>query len=106
MLPIRGSIEIEAERYLAKDYPPSLDTIGDHLKKKRLDLKLTKVTLAKLLQVNVMTIGSWERGEKAPVPRMYKKIIGFLGYIPKFEGVDENTLMYRLFMYRMRDNSK
>lgn len=56
--------------------------------------------MAKILNVNVMSVSGWEFGYKKPVPKMMKKIIEFLGYIPPL-GIDEKTLGGKLFTYRM-----
>ncbi|GGG25452.1 hypothetical protein GCM10011344_27640 [Dokdonia pacifica] len=80
-------------------YPTSLDTIYDHIKARRIDRGLSKVELAKILDVNPLTIGTWENHHKHLIPRMRKKIINWLGYVPPL-GVDENTLWGRLYIYR------
>ena len=98
MLPI-SKIEFHTSKPIHKDYPSSLKTLADHIKAKRMDLQLSKIDLAKLLQVNSYTIATWENSEKKPVPRMMKKIIEFLGYLPPLE-VDSKTLGGQLYTYR------
>ncbi len=91
-------ITISALKPKPNNYPTSLNTLADHLLAKRLDLRLSKTNMAKIL--NVMSISGWEFGYKKPVPKMMKKIIKFLGYIPPLD-IDKNTLGGRLFTYRM-----
>jgi DNA-binding XRE family transcriptional regulator len=55
--------------------------------------------LAKTLKISALTIGTWANSEKKPVPRMMKKVIKFLGYIPPL-GVDKTSLGGQLYIYR------
>jgi transcriptional regulator with XRE-family HTH domain len=98
MLPI-CKIEIQAFKPVHKDYPSSLTTLADHIKARRMNLKLSKAELANFLQINPMTISLWENSDRKPVPRMVKKIINFLGYVPPL-GVDNLTLAGQLYTYR------
>ncbi|MBV7270076.1 helix-turn-helix domain-containing protein [Winogradskyella luteola] len=75
--------------------------MADAIKAKRLDLKLTKVELAKILEVSPLTISTWENINKQPVPRMMKKIIVWLGYVPHLD-VDMSTLGGQLYIYRCK----
>jgi transcriptional regulator with XRE-family HTH domain len=63
-------------------YPRSLETIGDHIRKRRLDLKLTQKALAERLDVNKDTIRFWENSQAKPSLAKILKIIEFLGYDP------------------------
>ena len=94
-------VEIHTERYKAKGYPKEITNLGEAIKGKRLDMKLTKVELAKLLKVSPLTIGTWENSNKIPVPRLLQRIISWLGYIPPL-GVDKNTLGGQLYTYRCK----
>lgn len=104
MLPI-CPITISTLKPKPNNYPTSLNTLADCLLAKRLDLRLSKTQMAKLLNVNVMSISGWEFGYKKPVPKMMKKVIEFLGYMPPFE-IDKNTLGGKLFRYRMKNGLK
>ena len=77
-------------RSLPRGYPTTLGTLGDHLRKNRLDLGLQQRTVAKRLGVRVETIGRWEKGLARPLPRHYGHILAFLGYDP--EPVGEGVL--------------
>lgn len=63
-------------------YPKELRTVGDHLKKRRLDLGLFQKDVALQLGVNESTILNWENNTCAPAIRMLPRIIDFLGYDP------------------------
>ena len=99
MLPI-CPITISALKPKPNNYPKSLNTLADCILAKRLDLRLSKTDMAKILNVNVMSISGWEHGYKKPVPKMMKKVIEFLGYIPPLD-IDKNTIGGKLFTYRM-----
>jgi len=58
------------------------ETIGDHLKRRRLELHLFQIDLAKLFGVDVMTIGNWEHNTYPPAKRFVERIIEWLGYDP------------------------
>jgi transcriptional regulator with XRE-family HTH domain len=60
--------------------------VGDHIRRKRLDLGLTQRILARQLAVREETIHLWESGRAEPLPRAYVRIVGFLGYDPAAPG--------------------
>ncbi len=64
-----------------KGYPISPVTIGDHLRKKRLDLGLTQEAAGKLLGVTESTVWNWEHGTP-PKLKHHFKITQFMGYSP------------------------
>lgn len=69
-------------------YPHDPQTLGEHLKKRRMDLRLYQTEVATLLRVDAETIGNWEDGSTYPRIRSYPAIIAFLGFSP-FEGETE-----------------
>lgn len=66
-----------------QQYPKSLTTWGDHIRKRRLDLKLTKVQAAALIGTNVDSLWHWEFNQATPHVRFRPAIIKFLGYCPE-----------------------
>jgi predicted transcriptional regulator len=66
-------------------YPLKLETIGDHLRTKRLDLGLSQKDLEGTLEACQKTILLWEKSIVKPHPEAVAKIIGFFGYclVPK-----------------------
>jgi transcriptional regulator with XRE-family HTH domain len=64
------------------DYPKELQTIGDHLRKRRLDLGMLQRQVAECLGVDAMSISYWETNKYQPSLRVIPRIIRFLGYLP------------------------
>ena len=60
-----------------KGYPASPVTIGEHLRKKRLDLGLTQAQVAEITGVTESTVWNWEHGTP-PNSRHRLKITKFL----------------------------
>jgi transcriptional regulator with XRE-family HTH domain len=80
-----------------RDYPKSLKTIGDHIRKRRLDLGLLQREVAARIGVDQTTIYNWEGNATTPILRYYKPIEQFLGYNPFPRG---RTLAERLVQHR------
>ena len=57
-------------------------TLGDHIRKRRLDLGLSQVELAAELGVSRTSVLSWETDQAQPKIRYTPQIIAFLGYDP------------------------
>jgi transcriptional regulator with XRE-family HTH domain len=56
-------------------------TIGQHVRKRRLDLGLTQAEVSGIIGVTESTVYNWEHGVEPELIHM-PKIISFLGYIP------------------------
>ena len=54
--------------------------MGDHLRKRRLDLGLLQREVAEQIGVDAMTICNWEKQRTVPEIRCMPRIIEFLGY--------------------------
>ena len=63
-------------------YPAELITLGDHLRKTRLDRGLSQPKVARILKVNTDTVTNWELNRTEPAAKYAKLIIAFLGYFP------------------------
>lgn len=63
-------------------YPKSLITIGDHLRKCRMDLSLFQCDVAEIIGVSEDCVTYWENGRSTPQIQHIPKIIQFLGYNP------------------------
>jgi transcriptional regulator with XRE-family HTH domain len=61
-------------------YPAELKTIGDHLRKRRLDLGLLQREVARQIGVTKCTVQYWETNRVAPALRFRPRITSFLGY--------------------------
>ncbi|MEW6419996.1 MAG: helix-turn-helix transcriptional regulator [Nitrospirota bacterium] len=64
-----------------KGYPLDPKTIGEYIRKRRLDLWLLQIEVAKMIGVTESTVWNWEHGTE-PELRHMPKIIEFLGYVP------------------------
>ena len=73
---------LKARKPLPATYPHTLDTLGDHLRKRRLDLGLRQTDVAEQLKVDETTIANWELNRMAPALAFIPKIIRVLGYPP------------------------
>lgn len=68
--------------FIPKPYDFEPKTIGEHILKRRLFLKLSQPQLAKLLGVSPETILNWELNYRQPSINHMGKLIKFLGYDP------------------------
>jgi transcriptional regulator with XRE-family HTH domain len=59
-------------------YPKELRTLGDHLRKRRLDLGLLQRQVAEQLGVDKTTVYNWESHRTAPPPVYEHRIAAFL----------------------------
>jgi site-specific DNA recombinase len=78
--------------------PINPETVGDHLRLRRLRLKLLQKQLAERLGVNTATVHNWECNFSEPGFEYMPAIIEFLGYNPL---PPANTLAERLVRGRM-----
>jgi len=62
--------------------PDKPQTIGEHLKQRRIELGLKQTEVASLLGVHRGSIQLWEQGRGDQGVRSFPAIIRFLGYVP------------------------
>ena len=79
-------------------YPYNPETIGDHIRKKRLDLKIFQKDVAKILGVTEDCITLWEKNHSEPQIQYYPAITKFLGYFSWV--IPETGLGGRIKRYR------
>jgi len=72
-------------------------SVGDHIRKKRLQLGLIQKQAAERLGVNVWTVLNWEKGRTEPPVAAMPAIVKFLDYNPF---PPPKTLAERLFVKR------
>lgn len=77
-------------------YPEELITLGDHLRKKRLDRNKSQPQVAYELKVDVESILAWEHNKNTPTPKYASRVIKFIGYFP-FDCSNES--LKRLVLY-------
>ena len=80
-LPFTG-LRFRAPKPLDPAYPRELKTIGDQLRKRRMDLGLFQREVAEQIGVSKDTYRFWECNATVPLPRQWPGIIRFLGYQP------------------------
>lgn len=64
-----------------KGYPKNPVTIGEHIRKRRMDLCLLQREVAEKIGASKCSVYYWEHGVE-PELRFMPKIIEFLGYVP------------------------
>jgi transcriptional regulator with XRE-family HTH domain len=67
-------------------YPKQLITLGDHIRKRRLDLGMHQKDVAARVNATTSTVTNWEKGRTSPRLYFLPRVFKFLGYIP-----DTNT---------------
>ena len=65
MLPFCQAV-LKARRPLPRGYPAEPRTLGEAIRKRRLDLGLSQVAMARQLGVDPWTLLNWEKGRTQP----------------------------------------
>ncbi|MBI1805107.1 MAG: helix-turn-helix transcriptional regulator [Ignavibacteriae bacterium] len=81
-------------------YPEDLKTLGDHIRKRRLDLGMHQKDVAKLINTTTSTITNWEKNRTSPRLRLLPSVFGFLGYNPLQS--NPNSLGEKIKQYRIQ----
>jgi len=73
------------------------ETLGDHLRARRLKLGLLQKTTGQHIGVSEETILHWEKNQTEPIIKHYPKIMEFLGYCPwhRTHSYGERFALYR-----------
>lgn len=79
-------------------YPRDPQTIGEHIRKRRLELRLLQGEVAKQLGVSTASITLWEKSENIPQITYFPRIAKFLGY--SLWQFDTSTLIGKILDYR------
>lgn len=90
-------LTIRASKPKPDGYPNEPKTLGEHLKKRRLDLGLIQRDVAKRVEVDKTSVWNWETDRNVPELRFMPAILAFLGYDPR---PGEHTLGKRLVRFR------
>jgi len=90
-------ISLTASKPKSSEYPKELKTVGDHLRARRLDLKLLQKDVGQRIGGSVSDVWNWENNRAIPVVKFMPAIIAFLGYnpMPKPEGIPAQLVWYR-----------
>lgn len=73
---------IKGLRPLPPAYPEDPQSLGEHLKRRRMDLGLTAKQVAARLGATKYAVWDWEWGRRDPRARYLPAIVDFLGYAP------------------------
>ncbi|MHB1456746.1 MAG: helix-turn-helix domain-containing protein [Armatimonadota bacterium] len=93
-------INLTAQKPVSAAYPLELKTIGDHLRKHRLDLELFQRDVAERLGADTTSVYNWENNIKSPAIRFIPRIIRFLGHSPYEIMSTTATLGEKIVSYR------
>lgn len=75
--------------------------MGDHIRNRRLDLKLLQKQVAAVIGVTTASINNWELSHKGPNIIYIPKIIEFLGFVPcQWRDKTDETLGERIITSR------
>jgi len=78
-------------------YPKTINTLGDHVRRKRLDMGITQMKASEMMGVSYGSLREWERNKYQPWGCSLLKVYAFLGYCP-WRPVD--TLPKKLTLWR------
>jgi transcriptional regulator with XRE-family HTH domain len=90
--------DITDSKPLSSAYPKNIESVGDHLRARRIEQELKQSDVSVILQVSEATITNWENNLTKPETRYIPAIIRFLGYNPNT--ADTNSLGGRIKYYR------
>jgi transcriptional regulator with XRE-family HTH domain len=65
-----------------KGYPSSPKTLGEEIRKRRLDLNLRQIDVSKIIGCDEMTVVNWEKGYASPRINHMPMVVEFLGFNP------------------------
>jgi transcriptional regulator with XRE-family HTH domain len=71
--------------------------LGEEIRKRRLDLNLRQIDVAKIIGCDEMTVVNWEKGHAAPRINHMPRVVKFLGFNPFTES---DNLSHRLINHR------
>jgi transcriptional regulator with XRE-family HTH domain len=74
--------ELRAPRPMRGNFPSRINSLGDHIRARRLDLQLFQKQVADQIGVHETTITGWKGNATIPEVRYMPAIIQFLGYNP------------------------
>jgi transcriptional regulator with XRE-family HTH domain len=94
-------VSLSVPKPLKTGYPTKLQTLGEHLRRRRLDLGLLQQGVAQIIGTTKDTVYNWEGNRTNPSLKFIPKVRAFLGYIPfdsQPKTLGEKILVYRLLL--------
>ena len=76
------TLRLTAKKPLPVAYPKELKTLGDHLRKRRLELGPRQIDVATRLGASEATIVHWETNLTRPALKFIPAIVSFIEYNP------------------------
>jgi transcriptional regulator with XRE-family HTH domain len=92
-------LALRAPKPKGQGYPKAPKTLGEHLRRRRMDLGLIQADVAGQIGVCEATVWNWEKGHSKPEIRHLPAIIAFLGENPH---AAPQTIGERLIEHRQR----
>jgi len=78
-----GAVTLRKQR--EKPAPHNPQTLGEHIRRRRLELRLTQRAAGQVFGVSRDALAWWENGTRNPEPAHVRAILEFLGYDPRPE---------------------
>lgn len=75
-------LDLRTQRPLNSAYPKEIRTLGDHIRKKRIDLGLLQRDIARMLGVSKAVVWQWETNYTSVQTYLIPRVVEFLGYTP------------------------
>jgi len=82
-------------------YPKDIVTVGDELRKTRMDRNLSQYAVAEMMGVNKNLVHEIELGKYGNTIYALHYVCIFLGYLPTTLNIDTTTLRGKLFAHRI-----
>lgn len=92
---------LKGDKPRPQGYPAECYTVGDHVRKTRMDRGLSQPDLCKMLRVSVATLANWELNRGQPLDFTLPSIIEFLGYAPYQIQPLLKRINHPIFQYRV-----
>ena len=73
-------VQLKSLKPKETDFEPR--TLGEHIRRRRLEMELTQKEVADQFGVVSWTVRNWEKGRTQPLIKFIPTIVGFLGYDP------------------------
>ncbi len=96
---LRPSVPLVLSAVLPKACIPEPQTLGEHIRKRRVEAGLSQNALGRRLGVTGVALLQWEKDRTTPEARFYPALVAFLGYDPLPPAV---TLSEKIKRHRLR----
>ncbi|MCX6168631.1 MAG: helix-turn-helix transcriptional regulator [Ignavibacteriales bacterium] len=97
-IPALPICQITLKAQKPSNIPQNPQTIGEHIRKRRLEQSLFQSDVARIIGVEETSIYNWESNRSNPSVKYIPTIIKFLGYVPDI--FPHTTLGEKLIYYR------